>query len=216
MSEPYDLEDLLRQSFAAEISRLPKQHPQRTPKCPHPSSYVRYARSGWPQELAVHAAACPYCQKSLAVWLPDAAPARYHLDIPEEVRSASRLLSKTAAEFFETLLGFSAVPFAVPAAAGTLVLSAELDRYRGGTVSLDLDSSGHGVLRAWFDYPERITVSVLDTTNGTLVPLNTEEAKDLRRLSLPAGNSLRHVEVSCPNQVFRALRIIVQKGESET
>jgi hypothetical protein len=139
-----------------------------------------------------------------------------HLDIPQEIRNAARLLAKTAAEFYETLIGFSAVPSAVPAAAGTLVLSAELDRYRGGTVSLDLDSSGHGVLRAWFDYPDRITVSLLDATNGTLVPLNTEEAKDVRRLSIPDGNSLRHVWVSCPHQVFRALRIIVQKGESET
>lgn len=214
MSEPYDLENLLRQSFAAEIGRLPKQHPERTQECPHPSSYVRYARSGWPPELAPHAATCAYCQKSLALWLPDAPPAR-HVNIPEEIRSASRLLSKTAAEFFDTLLGFSAVPSAVPAAAGTLILSAELDRYRGGTVSLDLDSSGNGVLRAWFDYPERITVSLFDITNGTVVLLNTEDAKDLRRISIPAGNSLRHIEVSCPTQLFQALRIIVQKAESE-
>lgn len=216
MSDTYDLEDLLRQAYAAETSRLPEQHPERTSACPHPSFYVRYARTGWPPELAPHASTCAFCQKSIAIWSLEAEPEQHHLDIPEEIRKAARLLAKTTAEFFETLIGFSAIPSAVPAAAGTLVLSAELDRYRGGTVSLDLDSSGHGVLRAWFDYPERITVSLLDTTNGTLVPLNTEDAKDLQRLSIPAGNSLRNVGVSCSHEVFRALRIIVQKGESDT
>jgi hypothetical protein len=215
MSETYDLEGLLRQAYAAETSRLPAGHPQRTPDCPHPSFYVRYARTGWPQELAAHAAICAYCQKSMAVWSSDTAPEQHLLDIPEEIRNAARLLAKTTAEFLETLIGFSAVPSAVPSAAGTLVLSAELNRYRGGTVSLDLDSSGHGVLRAWFDYPDRITVSLLDTTNGSLIPLSTEDIKDLQRLSIPAGNSLRNVGVSCSPQVFRALRIIVQKGENK-
>lgn len=371
-----DLENVLRRAYAAKFARLP-EHPQRTADCPNPSAYIRYARTGWPEELAAHAGACMYCQKSkAAVWSAecpgwrelqdylqnpnypdrvaverhlqwagcDACAARLellkqpvsssvmtrgwttllqdtstgtatgagnvrppinvtveedngsivvqltttdpalggkvldfrvagerfetrcelvfervsqtewramttvasteerlldlsgkrlisfrvredldrvhpelqHLDIPQEIRNAARLLAKTASEFYETLIGFSAVPSAVPAAAGSLVLSVELDRYRGGTVSLDLDSSGHGVLRAWFDYPDRITVSLLDATKGTLVPLKTEDATDLRRLSIPAGNSLRHVEVSCPHQVFRALRIIVQKGESET
>jgi len=139
-----------------------------------------------------------------------------HLDIPQEIRNAARLLAKSTSEFFATLIGFSSMPAVVPAAAGTLVLSAELDRYRGGTVSLDLDSSGHGVLRSWFDYPESITVSLLDTTNGTLVPLNTDDTKGLPRLSLSAGNSLRNVGVACSPQAFRALRIIVQKSESET
>jgi hypothetical protein len=63
MPDAYDLEDLLR---TVEFSRLPKQHSQRTAECPHPSLYVRYARTGWPKDLVEHARACPYCQKSKA------------------------------------------------------------------------------------------------------------------------------------------------------
>lgn len=63
-----DLENVLRRAYAARFERMPA-HPQRTPECPNPSAYIRYARTGWPVELIAHAVACTYCQKSkAAVW----------------------------------------------------------------------------------------------------------------------------------------------------
>lgn len=61
-----DLENLLRKTYAVKFDRPPEQPSQRTAECPHPSAYIRYARTGWPEELATHAATCTYCQKSKA------------------------------------------------------------------------------------------------------------------------------------------------------
>ena len=58
-----DFEELLREM---ESRRFSRQHTERTPKCLHPSLYVRYARTGWPNEVVAHAKACAYCQKSKA------------------------------------------------------------------------------------------------------------------------------------------------------
>jgi hypothetical protein len=104
------------------------------------------------------------------------------LSLPEIITDAGLRLYDAIPNFLDRLIGFSRVGNAIPAAAGSITLSARLNRFRGGDIHLTLERKGPGTLRGSFKYPDSLLVGVYDSNERRLLDI-------MRSDDLDAGKS---------------------------
>jgi hypothetical protein len=136
--------------------------------------------------------------------------------LPAEILAAGRALGLSVTAFLKGLLGFSIPSVArARAAAETIELVAHLERFRGGLVAVELGSSGEGLLRGRFDYPESIQVYVYDVKLGEVIPVLEEGGITREGIAVNSGQTIRKIRLANLPEDSRSedLRLIVLRSE---